>query len=180
MSNIQTNKRKRESIDQDNQIRSRRAQNSANGDTDSLIFNQLQAQISDDFGASNDDSTRTAQAALATPSQNSTYPNPDSSFDASGMAQQMFGDESQTPGNLSQITSGMGLTPQTPYTNARGTGDSQSQSQTPISGKPTVGSREWHQQRKDNHKEGMLIQLRNVPNIALSHFEHLNHVHTLT
>ena len=78
--------------------------------------------------AAGDDSTRTAQAALAGAMDNVGYPEP--SFDGSGMnagfgdnAAQNFSDPSyETPG-------------QTPQ-------------------KAVVGTPQWHQQRKENHKEG--------------------------
>ena len=78
---------------------------------------------------SGDDSSRTAQAALATPLQGNAYPEP-GNFDALPGSGAAFEDGS--PANQSQIfhTSGQSV------------------------GKPAVGTDEWHQQRKNNHKEG--------------------------
>lgn len=79
-----------------------------------------------------DESSRTAQAALATPLQASSYPEP-GSFDA-------------------LPTSG-GFEDGTPSAQALAT--AQQMYGTPQSGsKPVVGTDEWHQQRKNNHKEG--------------------------
>jgi hypothetical protein len=89
-----------------------------------------------------DDSTRTAQAALATPMQSSSYPEPSSYQGTSGMPQGY----DDTPGSAAA---------QALYDVAgqrSGSGP-----------KPQVGSEEWHQQRKDNHKEGT-SSLRLAPN----------------
>ena len=83
-----------------------------------------------------DESSRTAQAALATPLQQSAYPEP-GSYDATpGLG--TFDDGSPTGHNL-------GTSEQALY----GTRPGQSGE------KATVGTPQWHQQRKDNHKEGM-------------------------
>lgn len=81
----------------------------------------------------NDESTRTAQAALAGTMADQAYPEP--GFDASGMSTG-FND---TPGGGMggpQNAGGMYSTP----------------GQTP--NKPGVGTPEWHEARKANHKEG--------------------------
>ena len=79
-----------------------------------------------------DDSSRTAQAALATPLQDSGYPEPGNFEGLAG-----------TGSSLDDINSGQNMDSTT------GMFD------TPQSGnKPTVGSDEWHNQRKNNHKEG--------------------------
>lgn len=80
-----------------------------------------------------DDSTRTAQAALATPMQPSSYPEPSAYQGASGL-QQGYDD---TAGNAAA---------QELYDAAGQRSGSGS--------KPQVGSEAWHQNRKDNHKEG--------------------------
>jgi len=79
-----------------------------------------------------DDSTRTAQAALATPMQPSSYPEP-SSYQGSAGMQQAYDD---TPGSAA----------------AQALYDAAGQRQGSGS-KPQVGSDQWHQLRKDNHKE---------------------------
>ena len=79
-----------------------------------------------------DDSSRTAQAALATPVQPNAYPEPGSFDDMPGSGGSF---EDGTPANQGQIyhTPGQSV------------------------GKPAVGTDEWHQQRKNNHKEGMYL-----------------------
>lgn len=81
--------------------------------------------------SSADDNTRTAQAALATPLQASTYPEPSSYQGTPGM-QQGYEDAQQSSAAAQFIEA-----------HGQGSGS-----------KPQVGSTEWHQQRKDNHKEG--------------------------
>jgi transcriptional regulator CBF1 len=78
-----------------------------------------------------DDSTRTAQAALATPMQASTYPEP-SSYQATPGMQHGYDDTPAGSGAAQFMES-----------HGQGSGN-----------KPQVGSTEWHKQRKDNHKEG--------------------------
>lgn len=82
-----------------------------------------------------DDSTRTAQAALATPMQSSSYPEPSSYQGTPGMPQGY----DDTPGSAA----------------AQALYDAAGQ-RSGSGPKPQVGSEEWHQQRKDNHKEGEL------------------------
>jgi hypothetical protein len=82
-----------------------------------------------------DDSTRTAQAALATPMQASTYPEPSSYQGTQGMQQGMQQGYDDTP-------AGSGAAQ---FMESHGQGSVN---------KPQVGSAEWHKQRKDNHKEG--------------------------
>lgn len=81
-----------------------------------------------------DDSTRTAQAALAAPMNQSAYPEPNS-FDGGAM-------NATFDGNSPTGLSGMGTAQA--VLEARGGNQN----------KLPVGSTEWHQQRKDNHKEG--------------------------
>ena len=79
-----------------------------------------------------DDSTRTAQAALAGALDNGGYPEP--GFDGGSGMNTGFGDNSTQ--NLGDASGqGYGTPGQTPN-------------------KPAVGTPQWHQQRKENHKEG--------------------------
>ena len=90
-----------------------------------------------------DDNTRTAQAALAAPGMNpSAYPEPGNNQGDASMAF-AFDDGSPTLGGMSAAAGGNA-------NNNQGT-------------KPAVGSSEWHQVRKDNHKEGLLD-----PHLSLS------------
>lgn len=82
-----------------------------------------------------DDSTRTAQAALATPLGQSTYPEP-GSFDATAALPTGF-DEGSPSTNFASGPQAL--------IDARSANNAN---------KPPVGTQEWHQQRKDNHKEG--------------------------
>ncbi|KAI1611941.1 hypothetical protein EDD36DRAFT_270153 [Exophiala viscosa] len=81
-----------------------------------------------------DDSTRTAQAALAAPMNQSAYPEPPA-FDGAAALSSAF-DESDSSA-LPNLGSAQALI------DARGNQGN----------KPAVGTQEWHQQRKDNHKE---------------------------
>ncbi len=107
----------------------------SNGDHDPNNFGLL---LQGD-GILPDDNTRTAQAALAAPGMNpSAYPEPGNNQGDAGLSF-AFDDGSASLGSLStaQGLSGVGANDSTP-------------------GKPSVGSVQWHQLRKDNHKEGML------------------------
>jgi hypothetical protein len=85
--------------------------------------------------AAGDESTRTAQAALAGAMDNAGYPEP--GFDGGNGLTSAFGDTSPTGGDGSAQYG-------TPGQN---------------SNKPAVGSQQWHQQRKENHKEGKFCRL---------------------
>ncbi|KIX09881.1 uncharacterized protein Z518_00962 [Rhinocladiella mackenziei CBS 650.93] len=122
------NKRKRGPGDQD-AGRNAKAQNT-NGDHDTNYAALLQG-IDPLAGA--DDSTRTAQAALAAPMNQSTYPEP-ASFDGAANMPAGF-DENDAP-NITGMGTAQALL------EARGANQ-----------KPAVGTAEWHQLRKDNHKE---------------------------
>lgn len=149
-STMSTNKRKREGGDHNDSSRLTRSRDT-NGDAHdpdksspelSQIHQQLLQGISQQNGVQDDDNTRTAQAALATPMGGSSYPPPDSFDSASSMAQGLpFDDPSQ-----SSPIYGMGSTAQQLQA-AR-------EAQNVNSNKPAVGTPEWHKQRKDNHKEG--------------------------
>ncbi|KIW20674.1 hypothetical protein PV08_01251 [Exophiala spinifera] len=93
-----------------------------------------------------DDSTRTAQAALAAPMNSSAYPEPPS-FEGAAALSSAFDENSPpampTMGNMNNMGNNIGGLP---HNNIHGGRGSQSE-------KPAVGSAEWHQQRKDNHKE---------------------------
>ena len=91
-------------------------------------------------GILTDDNTRTAQAALAAPGMNpSAYPEPGNNQGDAGMAF-AFDDGSPTLGSMGTAQGLAG---------AGGNGNNNQ------GNKPAVGSAEWHQLRKDNHKEGI-------------------------
>lgn len=126
------NKRKRGPGDQD-VGRNAKAQNT-NGEHDHTNYSLLLQ--GDSILA--DDSTRTAQAALAAPMSQSAYPEPNAFEGATGLPT-TFDDN-----NASAIP-GMGSAQA--LMEARG-------ANTNAAVKPAVGTAEWHQHRKDNHKEG--------------------------
>jgi transcriptional regulator CBF1 len=133
-----SNKRKRGAGDQEGAPATKVQNTSANGDHDSNNFGLL---LQGD-GILSDDNTRTAQAALNAPGMNpSGYPDPGNTHGDTGLSFQ-FDDPSPTAMNI----------PQAPVAAPPATvSDATNQGQT----KPQVGSAEWHQNRKDNHKEGM-------------------------
>jgi bHLH factor len=135
--NNNTNKRKRAG-DQD-VGRNAKLQNT-NGEHDA--YSAL-LQGLDPTGAE-DDSTRTAQAALAAPMNQSAYPEHPTFVDGAAALSSAFDEGS--PSALPNLGSAQALI------DARGN----------QSNKPAVGTAEWHQQRKDNHKEGK-IQLAPQP-----------------
>lgn len=130
--NHNSNKRKRGPGEQD-MGRNIKAQNS-NGDHDPNYAALLQG-IDATLG---DDSSRTAQAALSHPVGQSAYPEP--GFDGTTGLPPGFDDGS------SGVSQSLGPGAQALYDARQGQGQT-----TP---KPAVGTNEWHQQRKDNHKEG--------------------------
>lgn len=135
------NKRKRGLGDQDGG-RSAKAQNT-NGDHEASYAALLQG-IDGPNISETDDSTRTAQAALAAPMGQSTYPEP-GSFDATAPLPSGFDDGSPS----ANFASG----PQALMDARASVGSANN------AGKPPVGTAEWHQQRKDNHKEGKYSQV---------------------
>ncbi|EHY57011.1 basic helix-loop-helix protein [Exophiala dermatitidis] len=143
--NNNSNKRKRGPSEQDDG-RDAKQQNT-NGDHDPVNYAALLQGI--DAMTGQDDSTRTAQAALAAPMEQSNYPEPTQYEGGPGMPTG-FEDANQT--SLSQMSPGQGMpsgapgmpTAQQALLEARGGSGAQ---------KPAVGTAEWHQQRKDNHKE---------------------------
>ena len=122
-----SNKRKRGAGDQDGAPAAKVQITGTNGEHDPNNYGLL---LQGD-GMLSDDNTRTAQAALAAPGMNpSAYPEPAANPGDSSLAF-AFDDGSPTVGNLAG-----------------------SINNTSPAIKPTVGSTEWHQIRKDNHKEG--------------------------
>jgi len=129
-----SNKRKRGLGDQD-AGRNAKAQNT-NGDHEPNYAALLQGSLQGMDGLTGaDDSTRTAQAALATPLGQSAYPEPTSFDGAAGMTNAF---DENSPSAMTGMGSAQALL------EARGGNNSN---------KPAVGTQEWHQQRKDNHKE---------------------------
>ena len=131
-----TNKRKRGLGDQDGG-RNVKAQNT-NGDSEESYAALLQGIQASNIPEA-DDSTRTAQAALAAPMTQSAYPEPGA-----------FGDTSALSGGFDDgsPSANFGSGPQALLDARASIGGGNNQ------GKPPVGTAEWHQQRKDNHKEG--------------------------
>lgn len=106
--------------------------------TDSENFQDLLQEITDAGSLVHDDSQRTAQAALASQSMStSNYPEPHH-FDANTSLPSF---DQPTP-----TTPVMGTASQQMYDARQGQGQQ--------GNKPNVGTPEWHQVRKDNHKEG--------------------------
>ncbi|KKY19185.1 putative hlh dna binding protein [Phaeomoniella chlamydospora] len=141
---LPSNKRKREDNDQDDGGRGVRSH--ANGDS-TPVHNQEQIQqqllqaIGQSNGVQDDDTARTAQAALATPMATSSYPAPDHSYDPSTHGLSYGDDPNQSP------PAGLiGSTAHALYA-------AREASSPLITSKPAVGTPQWHQQRKDNHKE---------------------------
>lgn len=134
-----SSKRKRQVNDQEGRYTKQQNMNGnnlqANADSFAAEAQQISQLLSMDQHVMSvpDDSTRTAQAALATPMQSSNYPEPSSYQGTPGM-QQGYDD---TPGSAA----------------AQALYDAAGQRQGSGS-KPQVGSDQWHQLRKDNHKEG--------------------------
>lgn len=132
-----SNKRKRNLNDQD-AGRNMKTQNT-NGDnqTPDHIYASLLQGINDTPINNQDESSRTAQAALQ--QQQSSYPEPNV-FDHAGVSGGF-----EDPVGLSQGTPHHQMNPA-----GQGIFDARQSQQN----KPTVGSPAWHQLRKDNHKEG--------------------------
>ena len=121
--NNTSNKRKRGTEDMPRNVRSN------NTSSEEHDYSSLLQGISD----TQDDSTRTAQAALAGAMDQGGYPEP-GPFDANAAMNAGFGDAQ---------SQGMGPPNPNMYTTP---------GQTPS--KPGVGTPEWHKSRKDMHKEG--------------------------
>ena len=136
-----SNKRKRGASEQEGRNMKTPAPNGDNAVTDAMYASLLQG-ITDSVPPQ-DETSRTAQAALQQ-QQQSSYPEPNA-FDHAALQagfedpaahmQQHAPQHQMSPGGIGIL-------------------DARQNQQ----GKPQVGSPAWHQQRKDNHKEGKLIE----------------------
>jgi bHLH factor len=119
----------------------------SNGNELSRIDQQLLQHVGGAHNGVTDDNTMTAKAALAHQPQ-SEYPPPDAGFDNNSLGHSLtFGDDVNAvpmPG-----VHGHNSTAAAVYA-AR---EAQNMGQ-----KPAVGSAEWHTIRKNNHKEGKILQ----------------------
>jgi hypothetical protein len=144
------NKRKRESSDVPDGSRSRKSQNT-NGDVSNdndaeLQLHLLQGLSQEALQEEDDANARTSHAAMNASMQHNTYPPPENSFDsASGLP---HGLSSFDDGSNSPPTGFNAITP-TAQALMAARGET-----TTNHNKPAVGTQQWHQQRKDNHKEG--------------------------
>lgn len=129
-----SNKRKRGLNDHDNN-RNVKQQNASLQDTSSEPNYAALLQSVQDPMQGHDANAQTAQAALNTSLPHSQYPHPDP-FDSSQLTS--FDDAAVNSAAMANSPTAQAL-----Y-------DARMQTQ-----KPAVGSTQWHQQRKDNHKEGM-------------------------
>ncbi|EEQ34201.1 basic helix-loop-helix protein [Microsporum canis] len=119
-----------------------------NNTTDlSHIDQQLLQAVGNQNGVS-DENAMTAKAALAAHQPESKYPPPEPSFDSNGLGNNLaFGQD------VGQVSMG-GVQGHTSTAAAvYAAREAQAQAAQQISPKPTVGSVEWHQVRKNNHKE---------------------------
>lgn len=110
------------------------------------IDQQILQHVGPQNGLSDDNAlTANAKAALAAHTPQHKYPPPpDAGFDASSLTQGLsFGDE------MNQTPMGGGHNHNSTAAAVYAAREAQSMNQ-----KPTVGSPEWHQVRKNNHKEG--------------------------
>lgn len=144
------NKRKRESNDVLDGSRGRKSQN-LNGDGRDENDEELQLHLLQDLSQEalreeDDTNARTNHAALGTSLPQNTYPPPENSFDsATGMPHGLssFDDNANSsPTGFSSITP-------TAQALMAARGETATNHN-----KPAVGTQQWHQQRKDNHKEG--------------------------
>lgn len=144
------NKRKREGSDTLDGSRSRKSQNT-NGDVgddndDELQLHLLQGLSQEALQEEDDAHARTNHAALNASMHQNTYPPPDNSYDgATGLTHGLssFDDSSNSPPT--------GFNAITPTAQALMVARGET---TTNHNKPAVGTQQWHQQRKDNHKEG--------------------------
>ena len=144
------NKRKREGSDVLDAPRSRKSQNT-NGDVRDdneaeLQLHLLQGLSQEALQEEGDAHTRTNHSALNTPMPQNTYPPPENSYDsAAGLPHGMttFDDSSSPP------QTGFNAIAPTAQALMVARGET-----TTNHNKPAVGTQQWHQQRKDNHKEG--------------------------
>jgi hypothetical protein len=138
-----SNKRKRTVADQDGRDPRMQISNT-NGEHDHNNYGLL---LQGD-GILSDENTRTAQAALAAPGMNpSTYPEPGHNQDQTGLP---FTFDDGSPVGVMRPSQAQALVGATANANANNNNTNEQ------ANKPAVGSSEWHQLRKDNHKEGKL------------------------
>jgi hypothetical protein len=144
------NKRKRESSDALDGSRLRKSQNTngdaSNDNDEELQLHLLQGLSQEALQEEDDANARTSHAAMNASLQHNTYPPPENSFDsATGMPHGLssFDDVSNSPPT--------GFNAITPTAQALMAARGET---TTNHNKPAVGTQQWHQQRKDNHKEG--------------------------
>lgn len=119
----------------------------------SHIDQQLLQAVGNQNGVS-DDNAMTAKAALAAHQPESKYPPPEPSFDNNGLGNNLsFGQD------VGQVSMGPVQGHTSTAAAVYAAREAQAQAAQQISPKPTVGSAEWHQVRKNNHKEGVLVTL---------------------
>ncbi|EZF74039.1 hypothetical protein H105_04166 [Trichophyton soudanense CBS 452.61] len=113
----------------------------------SHIDQQLLQAVGNQNGVS-DDNAMTAKAALAAHQPESKYPPPEPSFDNNGLGNNLsFGQD------VGQVSMGPVQSHTSTAAAVYAAREAQAQAAQQISPKPTVGSAEWHQVRKNNHKE---------------------------
>ncbi|EFR00514.1 PENR2 protein [Nannizzia gypsea CBS 118893] len=113
----------------------------------SHIDQQLLQAVGNQNGVS-DDNAMTAKAALAAHQPESKYPPPEPSFDNNGLGNNLsFGQD------VGQVSMGPVQGHTSTAAAVYAAREAQAQAAQQISPKPTVGSAEWHQVRKNNHKE---------------------------
>ncbi|KIW70865.1 hypothetical protein, variant [Phialophora macrospora] len=136
-----SNKRKRTVADQDGRDPRMQITNT-NGEHDHNNYGLL---LQGD-GILTDENTRTAQAALAAPGMNpSTYPEPGHNQGDAGLP---FTFDDGSPVGVMRPSQAQALVGAAANTNTNANNNNNEQAN-----KPAVGSSEWHQLRKDNHKE---------------------------
>ncbi|KFL61403.1 uncharacterized protein TERG_03922 [Trichophyton rubrum CBS 118892] len=123
----------------------------------SHIDQQLLQAVGNQNGVS-DDNAMTAKAALAAHQPESKYPPPEPSFDNNGLGNNLsFGQD------VGQVSMGPVQSHTSTAAAVYAAREAQAQAAQQISPKPTVGSAEWHQVRKNNHKEGELLLFSHFP-----------------
>jgi hypothetical protein len=142
------NKRKRESSDLLDGSRLRKSPNT-NGDAVEMNDEELQLHLLQGLSQEalqEEDDARTNHAVLGSPMQQNTYPPPENSYDSGTglpLGLTTFDDSSHSP-----PTGFSAITPTAQAVMAA------REANTTNHNKPAVGTQQWHQQRKDNHKEG--------------------------
>ena len=118
-----------------------------NAAADLNIDQQILQHVGTQNGITDENALSTAKAALAAHTPQNKYPPPPEGFDTSNLAHGLsFGDD------MGQA--GMGGSHGQNSTAAAVYAAREAQN---INQKPNVGSPEWHQVRKNNHKEGILM-----------------------